>query len=73
MSDTHYAVSLETYRVWLAAHDWTYEHADDHRAWQRGRDSLARLHAHIDDTPAHRALYDEYVAHLMGDDNETQS
>lgn len=29
----------------LKSHDWEYQFADDHRAYERGRDSLANLKA----------------------------
>ncbi len=29
-------VTLEQFETLCIEHDWTYQYADDHRAWQRG-------------------------------------
>lgn len=39
------AERAEAYIAALKRFDWQFEHADDHRAWRRGRDELVRLRA----------------------------
>lgn len=36
-------LTMREYRAALDAFDWQYEMADDHQAWARGTNALARL------------------------------
>lgn len=52
---------LHRYQRLLAAHDWTYEHSDDHSVWQRGRTERAVLQALAQQLDPDRKLWEEYA------------
>jgi hypothetical protein len=33
----------DQFRIMLKNMDWTYNYSDDHRAWKRGNDAMARI------------------------------
>lgn len=53
--------TLAQYHAALAAHDWHFEHSDDHRAWCAGRDSLVRIRAMREQIDPAGVVFEEYA------------
>jgi hypothetical protein len=46
----------------LNKHDWTYQHSDDHKAWQAGDRSWKQIQRVMENNPKLRAVFDSFKA-----------
>jgi hypothetical protein len=62
--DTSPSFSPAEFYSLCASHDWTYQFSDDHRAWKRGVAEAEVLLAAVNQTPALRSIYSDWVAFI---------
>ena len=64
MATNNSTTTLPEYYALLEAHDWFYEHSDDHRTWKKGTENAQKLASIAGQSDEHNALYEAHCCYI---------